>query len=384
MIIEFFDKKEIKKLIFYVDSKESLVPTLDFPHGLKKKAIYFLKSEEMQVTKENVKLLQRGDLSAAPIDQLSALVEGLFLPLLSSSANNVSWPKVVSDDVITHAQHLRSVAHVVSGQMKGQTLLPLPAGMDGLDDSVVNKAVVHQIESAVIEWAHQVRDVLKKDSAQPLIEGLNPGALVELDFWAAKKANLTCISEQLHAENMLHMQQILEDYNSSYAGALRKLYQDVTDALEESTDVSRHLETLRKFLEDIEEGEFSNFPITFLQLMKILTLIWGHSKFYNVPRNMVVILREIFNQLIGAVSSFVDRVSLSRSSDSLSPLPSSSWSPARRWRRSAHRLLCARRSARSSTACATRSTRSRAGSPGSLRPTSFSHASLSTSSALRC
>lgn len=339
MIIDFFDKKECTKILFYIDAKDSLVPTFEFPHNLKKKAVYFLKPEEGQVTKENVKQLQRGDLSSAPIEQLSALVEGLFLPLLSSSANNVSWPKVVSDDVITHAQHLKSSAHVISGQVKGQTLLPLPAGMDGIEesDSAVNKAVVHAIESAVIEWAHQVRDVLKKDSAQPLIEGLNPGALVELDFWAAKKANLTCISDQLNTPHMSRMSQILEDYHSSYSPALKKLHQDVADALAEASDVCKHLEPLRKFLEDVEEGEFPNFPLLFLQLMKILSLIWKHSKFYATPRHIVVILREIFNQLIGAVSFllrfFLILANVIRSKSTLSHWPSSNKNHERPWRR---------------------------------------------------
>jgi dynein heavy chain, axonemal len=304
MIQEFFDKRENRKLVFLVDAKDQLVPETEFPRALKKKAVYFFKPEEMQVTKENVKNLIRGDLSSTPIELLSALVDGVFLPLLSSTANNGGWPKVVSEDVVLHAQELKSSTHVVMGQVKGQTLLPMPVGSEELEsgqDTVVSKAMVHAIESAVIEWAHQVRDVLKKDSAQPLIEGLNPGALVELDFWTAKKANLTCISEQLNSPQMLHMRRILEDHNSSYAPALQKLYRDVQEAFDESVDITKHLAPLRSFLEDIEEGEFSNFPIVFMQLLKILSLVWKHSKHYCTPRHAVVILREIFNQLIGSV-----------------------------------------------------------------------------------
>ena len=38
-------------------------------------------------------------------------------------------------------------------------------------------------ESSVVDWSHQVNDVLKHDSAQPLIDGLNVGPLIELDLW---------------------------------------------------------------------------------------------------------------------------------------------------------------------------------------------------------
>ena len=59
------------------------------------------------------------------------------------------------------------------------------------------RAMVHDIETVVIEWTHQIRDVLKKDSAQPLLEGLNPTPYVEIEFWSAKARNLSCIYDQV-------------------------------------------------------------------------------------------------------------------------------------------------------------------------------------------
>lgn len=66
-----------------------------------------------------------------------------------------------------------------------------------MTEEEVTQATVHSIESAVIEWTHQVRAVLHKDSAQPLMMGLNPGPLVEIDFWALKLKNLKSISGQV-------------------------------------------------------------------------------------------------------------------------------------------------------------------------------------------
>lgn len=56
---------------------------------------------------------------------------------------------------------------------------------------------MHAIESIVIEWSHQIEQVLKKDSSQPLLEGLNPGPLVEIEFWKTKAINLENIQEQV-------------------------------------------------------------------------------------------------------------------------------------------------------------------------------------------
>ena len=49
----------------------------------------------------------------------------------------------------------------------------------------------------MIEWCHQVRDVLKKSSATPLLEGRNPGPLVEIEFWKERCADLESIIEQV-------------------------------------------------------------------------------------------------------------------------------------------------------------------------------------------
>jgi dynein heavy chain, axonemal len=49
----------------------------------------------------------------------------------------------------------------------------------------------------IIDWSHQIQDVLKKDSSQPILEGLNPGPLVEIEFWKAKGANLENINDQV-------------------------------------------------------------------------------------------------------------------------------------------------------------------------------------------
>lgn len=46
-----------------------------------------------------------------------------------------------------------------------------------------DKSVIYAIESAVIQWSHQVQVVLKRESSQPLLQGDNPTPKVELEFW---------------------------------------------------------------------------------------------------------------------------------------------------------------------------------------------------------
>ena len=60
-----------------------------------------------------------------------------------------------------------------------------------------DRQLVHAVESVMIEWTHQVRDVLKKDSSQPLLDGENPTPFVEVEFWKAKALNLECVYDQV-------------------------------------------------------------------------------------------------------------------------------------------------------------------------------------------
>lgn len=43
----------------------------------------------------------------------------------------------------------------------------------------------------------------------------------------------------------------------------------------------------------------------FPPLLHVIMLIWNHSKFYNVPGRVIVILQEICNEIIEQVSQHI-------------------------------------------------------------------------------
>lgn len=57
--------------------------------------------------------------------------------------------------------------------------------------------MLHTIETTVIEWSHQVGDILSKDSAQPLLEGQHPLPRTEFEFWHTRMVNLRDINAQV-------------------------------------------------------------------------------------------------------------------------------------------------------------------------------------------
>lgn len=73
----------------------------------------------------------------------------------------------------------------------------LPRPPPGRIPSALDNSLLHAIETIIIDWAHQVRDVLSKDSAQALLDGLQPLPRVEFEFWDARLMNLKCIHDQV-------------------------------------------------------------------------------------------------------------------------------------------------------------------------------------------
>ena len=89
----------------------------------------------------------------------------------------------------------------------------------------------------MVEWSHQVRDVLQRSSAEPILRGTHPGPLVELDFWKARRADLESVVDQLSTEKVVKMSRLLEKSMSSYYPAYRSMVESIHNALSEARDI---------------------------------------------------------------------------------------------------------------------------------------------------
>jgi len=142
---DWFAAKDQRLIVFTLDAKGGFEPSFQFPSKLKSKGAYFLKPhDDMAINKDNVKVslgtcadhstcplsyatvycqtLIRGDLSYNPVEQMQALVDGVFVPVLSNNKNTDQWPAVVSADVASHA---KVASYKCSMQPAALTALPL-------------------------------------------------------------------------------------------------------------------------------------------------------------------------------------------------------------------------------------------------------------------
>ena len=324
MINEFLEKPEIRLLVIYANQQSLLAPSKQFPNSTKTKAVYFLKRQAEAVKKENIKtLLIFGDMSHVPLDQLASIVESLLVPIIANQKNRSQWPKVVSQDLMQHMGGLKGDVLVFTGQVKGKTLLPLPPQADNMVKaaeaqamgSMFDKGLVHAVESVVIEWSHQIRDVLSKSSAQPLLEGKTPGPLVEIDFWKAQRADLESILDQLYSEKVLKMSSLLEKSMSSYYPAYKAMVTSVVEAQDEARDISIHLKPLRRHIEEMEEGDFKELPQKMSPFFHCVCLVWANSKHYRQPSRLVVLLQEVSNLIVQLTHTFVSEEVLRMDAD---------------------------------------------------------------------
>ncbi|CAH2050780.1 unnamed protein product, partial [Iphiclides podalirius] len=180
---EFVDKPFPVLLVVVLTHSAQLVPVISFPCYLKNKAVYYIKKKPDVVPKENcADMVIFGDLAPRLIDELASLVDEVFVPLLSNPLNHEGWPLVVSKDILKQIHNLKSTVYEVKGKVNGQTVLPMPVGVELVHDAEkeilkgkeVDLYLKSAIEGVVIKWAQQINDVMMEDSSQAFDNGQNP------------------------------------------------------------------------------------------------------------------------------------------------------------------------------------------------------------------
>ncbi|KAL4648151.1 dynein heavy chain 9, axonemal-like [Arapaima gigas] len=309
LIGDFLNRADTGALFVGLSAAGQLVPSAHFPAACKNKAVYFVKRSQDALTADTMKTnLLFGDLAHSPFEQLATLVEEVLVPMMSNSRNHRGWPQVVSQDIKQHVHSLKTSVSVMAGKVRGKTLLPLPAGLERVDQAALekDKSILHSIESVVIDWCHQIRDVIKRDSAAALLEGKNPIPDEELLFWRDRFADLECIYGQLKSTNVAKMAEILKKMKSSYYPAFQNMFQDVLAALEEARDINIHLKPLKQIFEDVENMEINEIKNQIAPMMHLVCLLWANSKFYSSPERVIILLQEICNLLIQQAEAYLN------------------------------------------------------------------------------
>jgi dynein heavy chain len=77
-----------------------------------------------------------------------------------------------------------SAQTVTTADGQVQPLAQSPLDSETLPDpATLSKELIHVLESAVIEWAYQVKSVVSARISPKFASGQNPGPRAEVEFW---------------------------------------------------------------------------------------------------------------------------------------------------------------------------------------------------------
>uniref|UniRef100_UPI00398F1A35 dynein axonemal heavy chain 11 n=1 Tax=Pristiophorus japonicus TaxID=55135 RepID=UPI00398F1A35 len=233
----------------------------------------------------------------------------VLVPVLSNTNNHLGWPQAVSHDIRKNMEMIKSKIFVVHGQMEGKTILPLPLVPESIFENqemeIPDNSVLHSIESMVIQWTHQITDVMKRDSVHVLFEELNPVPSAEIYFWMTRKENLLGIYKQLQNPKVCKIGNILKIVKSSYYSAFKNIILKVTEAVSEAQDIELHLRALKYHLSHLEESNFPEIQPLIAPLFHTICLIWSHSRYYCFPSRIIVLLQEFCNLIINQALNYL-------------------------------------------------------------------------------
>jgi len=295
----FLSKADVRVLAFGNKLRASHVLT-ESKSG--SKGVYFLKPKSMVVHNiEDMKRLVFSETSSKKhLDHLENLLSQVYVPLLSNVENQEGWGDVVSREIMNKVHSLLNQVTIIRGQKKGETNLPLPP-IDLSGPIVHNKERIYLLESAVVTWTKQIRNILKQDPEMMLKQGQHPTPDAEIAFWKRKASNLNSVFKQLQSEKVRRVLKFLDQSKSTYCQPFAKLCKDVFQSREAANDNNKFLSSLEDLfgkLNNPSRLEFESLARIFKPIMLTILLIWKHSHHYNTPPRLVVMVREICNAVI--------------------------------------------------------------------------------------
>uniref|UniRef100_H2ZI79 Dynein axonemal heavy chain 2 n=1 Tax=Ciona savignyi TaxID=51511 RepID=H2ZI79_CIOSA len=239
--------------------------------------------------------VQWGTLRAGYLDSLLRIMNGIYAPLFFK---NKSWPDSIKNDFSAQLHRFLASLTDIKHKMKGKTVLYIPnEGLDiAADVAAKNKELVQRLETAMIHWTRQIKEVLNAQDALETAESSGP--LEEIDFWNNRCIDLSGLSSQLDKPGVKKIQRILEKAKSSYVGPFRKLAKLIQDGSAQAQSNLRFLSLFKAPCEKLATATPKDIPKLLPDIVKIIRVIWVNSDHYNTRERLTALFRKLSNEVI--------------------------------------------------------------------------------------
>ena len=291
------DRKSAPVLLIYRDelSGDLRVTQASPMSGPLPKHMFFLLKLEDTETGRVPGELQRGRLQESHLISLLKQMQTVYAPIFFKAGY---WPGNVKNELSSHLH--RFLAGLTDSQQArgGQTVLYIPdeGPLMSSEDAPQSRELVQRLETAMIHWTRQIKDVL---GAQDSIEtGDGDGPLEEIQFWRDRCENLSGISSQVRDPKVTRISQILEQTNSSYLASFLKISRMIQEGSGTAESNVQFLSLLREPCETLSRAPPTEIPALLPGILTITRVIWLHSQHYNTPERLTGLLRKVSNEII--------------------------------------------------------------------------------------
>ncbi|XP_048221841.1 dynein axonemal heavy chain 2 isoform X1 [Perognathus longimembris pacificus] len=283
-------------LTVYIDPYFGLKLELGMPVQTQNQLVYFIRQEPVPITPENFRsIVQFGTVRGPYIPALLRLLSGVYVPQIFA---NTTWPESIRNHFASHLHRFLACLTDTRHKLEGHTVLYIPAEAMNMKPEVVvkDKELVQRLETSMIHWTRQIKEVL---SAQESVEtGESLGPLEEIEFWHNRCMDLSGISKQLVKEGVKHIESILNLAKSSYLAPFVKMAQQIQDGSRQAQSNLTFLSILKEPYQELAFMRPKDISSKLPKLISLIRIIWVNSPHYNTRERLTSLFRKMSNEII--------------------------------------------------------------------------------------
>uniref|UniRef100_G1NZY7 Dynein axonemal heavy chain 2 n=1 Tax=Myotis lucifugus TaxID=59463 RepID=G1NZY7_MYOLU len=278
-------------LTIFIDPILGLKLEMGMPVQTQNQIMYFIRQAPVPITPQNFETtVQFGTVRGAYIPALLRLLSGVYAPQIFT---NTSWPESIRNHFASHLHRFLACLTDTRYKLEGHTVLYIPAEAMNMKPQVVfkDKELVQRLETSMIHWTRQIKEVL---SAQETVEtGENLGPLEEIEFWRNRCMDLSGISSQLVKEGVKHIESILHLAKSSYLTPFMKLAQQIQDGSCQAQSNLTFLSILKEPYQELAFMRPKDISNKLPKLISLIRIIWVNSPHYNTRERLTSLFRKV-------------------------------------------------------------------------------------------
>ena len=254
-----------------------------------------------------------GAIDGALLDSLLRHMSSLYLPAFLASS---TWPDSVKRELTGHVHKFMAALTESANQARGHTVLYLPdehtaadstpaalLSVQQLQQLVLDKDYVQRVESTVIHWTRQIKEVVS--NVDYSAHGEASGPLEEIDFWRMRTLDLSSIRAQLERDGVKRIVRVLQAAASSYLKPFSHLALMIQQGSHEANNNLLFLSTLDAPCQQLAAARPVDIPALLPTIANLVRLIWTHSGHYTTEERLTGLLRKVSNQLITQCSAAI-------------------------------------------------------------------------------